>query len=128
MLRYGTAPFLECSSKGDKRFSAFYARIKLRGNKSIEEIYQHSKVFESGITGLTWREAKGKSPLNSDEVRALYKILWDEYIKENPDLIKVISQATGLSDIFGQPGHACQATELWRIKNEYANELTSNLI
>ncbi len=60
MIQHGAAPFLECSSRGDRRFSAFAARIKRRANKSIEEIYQGAKRFEDGSTGLTWREAKGK--------------------------------------------------------------------
>lgn len=40
------------------------------------------------------------------------------YIEENPHLLQVLRAQSGLSDIFGQPGRACQATELWRIKNE----------
>ena len=35
MIKIGEAPFLECSSKGDKRFSAFYARIKAFNSKSF---------------------------------------------------------------------------------------------
>ena len=35
---------------------------------------------------------------------------------ENPGLLDVLRAASGLSDIFGQPGHCCQATELWRIR------------
>lgn len=113
MLRYGEAPYLECSSKGDKRLSSFHARVR---NKSIEERYQAYKVFEDGSTGLSWREAKGKKPVNIDECRKYYSLLWDEYIEANPELKEVLKKATGLSDIFGQEGHACQAEELWRIK------------
>jgi hypothetical protein len=116
MIQHGTAPFLECSSRGDRRFSAFAARIKGRGNKSIEDIYQAAKVFADGSTGLTWREAKGKRAVNADEVRALYSVLWDEYIAENPHLLTVLTKASGLQDLFGQARHACQATELWRIR------------
>lgn len=118
MIRHGTAPFLECSSKGDKRFSAFYARIKSRGNRSIEDIYQASKVFADGSTGLSWKEAKGRRAVNQDEVTSLYAKLWDEYIGENPQLLDVIANASGLQDIFGQPGSCCQASELWRIRSE----------
>jgi hypothetical protein len=50
-------------------------------------------------------------------VQRFYAQLWDEYIEENPELLSVIREASGLSDIFGQPGHMCQATELWRIRN-----------
>jgi hypothetical protein len=117
MIRHGVAPFLECSSKGDKRFSAFFARIKSRGNKSIEDIYQAAKIFENGLTGLHWREAKGKYPINMEDCVILYSKLWKEYINENPDLLNVLKQASGLSDIFGQKGRQCQATELWGIRN-----------
>lgn len=116
MVKHGNAPFLECSSKGDKRFSAFYARIRARGNRSIEEIYQGAKVFADGSKGLNWRDAKGKKPVNIDEVRVLYGQLWEEYMQENPELLNVIKAHSGLSDIYGQSGHACQATELWRIR------------
>lgn len=116
MIRHGQAPFLECSSKGDSRFSAFGARIMGRGGKRIEDIYQGAKVFDGGITNLGWREAKGKVAINQDEVTRLYATLWDEYIQENPDLLEVIKQASGLQDMFGQKNHACQATELWRIR------------
>lgn len=116
MIKHGNAPFLECSSKGDSRLSAFRARIRARGNRSIEELYQAAKVFADGSTGLSWREAKGRKAVNADEVRALYGVLWDEYVAENPELLDVIKAASGLADMFGQPGHACQATELWRIR------------
>jgi hypothetical protein len=122
MIKHGKAPFLECSSKGDARFSAFYACIKKRGNQKIEDIYQGAKIFADGSTGLSGRKAKGRQSVNMEEVRLLYGKLWDEYIEENPGLIEVLTAATGLSDIFGQPGHACQATELWRIRNEHINE------
>lgn len=118
MLRYGSAPFLECSSRGDQRFSPFFARIKSRGNRSIEEIYQASKRFPDGRTGLSIEEAKGKTPVNIRELKVLYSTLWDEYIEENPELIEVLKEATGVCDIFGQSGNCCQATELWRIRNE----------
>jgi hypothetical protein len=117
MIKHGTEPFLECSSKGDKRFSAFYARIKSRDNQTIEDIYQSSKIFEDGTTGLSIKEAKGLSPVNKEETSKLYDLLWDEYINENPELIEILKETSGLSDIFGQAGHQCQATSLWRIRN-----------
>jgi hypothetical protein len=119
MVRHGIAPFLECSSKGDKRFSAFHARVKRRGGRSIEDIYQAAKVFDDGATGLSWREAKGLKPVNIAEVRVLYSTLWDEYIAENPHLLDILEQFAGVSDMFGKVGNACQATELWRIRNRF---------
>ena len=127
MIKHGEAPYLECSSRGDKRFSAFYARLKIYDNRSIEEIYQARKVFEDGSTGLTWRQAKGRKPVNVDEVRRLYSYLWDMYIIENPELLQVLLGASGVSDMFGQKGHQCQATELWRIRQNNLNPLNQIL-
>lgn len=118
MIRVGKPPFKECSTRGNKQFSAFCARIKKRGYKSIEDIYQAAKVFENGETNLSWRKAKGRRPVNLKEVMALYSRLWDEYIEENPELLVILQKATGLSDIFGQPGCQCQVIELWRIRNQ----------
>lgn len=118
MIKHGQEPYLECSSRGDKRFSAFYARIKNRKNKSIEEIYQAAKIFQDGSTGLTWRQAKGRKPINTEYVSSLYDQLWLEYLTENPELVIVIKKASGLSDMFGQHGHNCQATSLWKIKKQ----------
>lgn len=130
MLKFGQPPYLECSSKGDKRFSAFYARIESRGNKSIEEIYQASKIFSDGTTGLGWRDAKARNKKilgrltrnslvsNRDYVKKLYSQLWDEYFQENPHLLEIVKQFDGFSDIFGQPNHCCQAEEIYRIRYE----------
>jgi len=115
MIKHGKAPFLECSSKGDRRFSAFYARVN---GRSIEEQYQAAKRFEDGSTSLLWREAKGRNAVNQEEVCALYERLWRQYITENPELLQVLVNASGLSDVFGQEGHMCQATVLWNIRNE----------
>lgn len=116
MIRHGVAPFLECSSRGDKRFSAFFAHV-VRYGDTIENIYQGKKVFPDGSTGLDWRAAKGRRAVNQEECAAWYSHLWDQYIFETPPLIAVLRDASGLSDMFGQPGHCCQATELWRIRN-----------
>jgi hypothetical protein len=114
MIKHGTAPYIECSSKGDRRFSAFYAKVN---GKSIEEQYQAMKVFEDGSTGLSWKAAKGKKAVNAAECAEYYSKLWDQYISEHPELLDILKAASGVSDIFGQPAHCCQATELWRIRN-----------
>lgn len=118
MLLYGKPPYLECSSRGDVRFSAFCAAIAARNYRSIETVYQAAKVFADGSTGLSWREAKGRKAINAAECAELYSKLWNEYIQENPHLLGIIIAASGLSDTFGQTGHCCQATELWRIRSE----------
>jgi hypothetical protein len=116
LIRHGQPPYLECSSKGDTRFSAFSARVN---GKTIEERFQAFKVFEDGSTGLHWREAKGRKAVNQEAASKYYSFLWDLYIEKNPHLIDVLVAASGLSDIFGQEGHCCQATELWRIRQKY---------
>ena len=120
MLRFGVAPYLECSSRGDKRFSAFYARID---GVSIETLYQRYKKFDDGVTGLDWRTAKGMLPSNICDCRRYYSELWDKYISDNPGLLRILIESSGLSDIFGQAGHACQAEELWRIREKAKGEI-----
>jgi hypothetical protein len=115
MTSYGRSPFLECSSRGDKRFSAFYARVN---GRSIEEQYQAAKVFEDGSTDLHWRKAKGRKPVNSAECAALYEKLWQQYISEHPELLDVLKKATGLSDMFAREGSMNQAHALWKIRDE----------
>lgn len=118
MIRFGEAPYLECSSKGDRRFSAFYARPSMCKGQSIEEAYQAAKVFSDGSTGLSWQQAKGRVCVNRIPVRKLYSKLWRAYIKEHPELLRVLQAASGLSDIFGRTGSACQAEELWAIRTK----------
>lgn len=126
MIRIGEPPYLECSSKGDTRFSAFYARPSCLEGETIETVYQAEKQFADGSTGHDWREVRrrrtlGDLAINQEDCNALYSFLWDEYIRENPHLLQVIRSASGLSDIFGNEGRCCQATELWRIRNATAN-------
>lgn len=117
MLRFGKEPFLECSSKGEKRFSAFYARVEWNGViDSIENHYQRAKIFEGGVKYPDWRGAKGKKAINQEEVRKLYSLLWDRYFKKNPELEEVVLKYNGFTDIFGQEGHCCQAEEVYRIR------------
>lgn len=115
MIRYGKEPFLECSSKGDKKFSAFYAKVN---GRSIEEQYQAAKIFEDGSTGLHWKEAKGRKAINSAECVILYENLWRQYISEHSQLLDVLKKASGLSDMFATKGSVNQAHVLWKIRNE----------
>ena len=115
MVRYGEAPFLECSSNGDKRFSAFYAKVN---GRSIEEQYQAAKIFEDGSTGLHWKEAKGRRAANAAECVILYENLWRQYISQHPKLLDILKKASGLSDMFATKGSVNQAHVLWKIRNE----------
>ena len=116
MLKFGEPPYLECSSRGVKVFSAFYARPKSLNGKSIEEAYQAMKVFEDGSTGKSWKYAKGKQAVNVVACAVAYTKWWNEWVDEQ-GLLPRLKEATGLSDMFGQKGHLCQAEVLWNIRN-----------
>lgn len=115
MLTYGNEPFLECSSRGDKRFSPFYARVN---GRSIEEQYQAAKTFDDGSTGLDWKKAKGRRATNATECTILYEKLWRQYISEHPGLLEVLKRASGLSDMFATKDAVNQAQILWKIRSE----------
>lgn len=118
MMRLGTAPYLECSSRGDRRFSAFYAHPASLNGMSIEEAYQAAKIFvENGqlVTGKGWREAKGRRAENANDIMSLYAQWWAEWV-EQEGLLPVLKTATGLSDMFGREGSVCQAMVLWTIR------------
>ena len=96
-------PYYECSSKGNKEYSAIYAKID---NRSIEEIYQ---LDIKGYRGLVdhWSEAKGKPPLrdiSEDELFLEYVELWRRYFKEHPELLEKIKKeaySKTITDMFG---------------------------
>jgi hypothetical protein len=116
MVTVGKPPYLECSSQGDTRFSAFHARPKSIAPYTIEEFYQGMKVFPDGRYGLSWRQAKGHRAVNHDDCAAVYRQLWQEWV-EQERLLPVLKAASGLSDVYGQKGHVCQALTLWEIRN-----------
>lgn len=75
----------EVSTKGDKRFSAFIARLP--DGRTIEETYQGDvKGYDPG--GTNWRAGKGRPPLNPDiDLFGEYLKLWKIWAAEHPDLI-----------------------------------------
>jgi len=85
----------EVSSKGDKRFSARFA--KLKDGRTIEEAYQLDVKGYRKI-GYNWFQAKrdhGKHApiqLTKDELWQNYLNLWKQWAIENPNLIKELKQ------------------------------------
>lgn len=114
-VRVGESPFLECSSKGDKRFSAFYARINRFGGRTIEEIYQSAKRFGKDNKALPLWQAKGRRANNMEEVSRLYDKLWLIYLLENRELIDELRKYRGFSDVFGRRNCQCQALTIYKI-------------
>lgn len=87
---------LECSSQGDKRFSAFYAEVRILNRfTNIERHYQSSKKFDGKSSGSN----KGRIPLyvkignlrlEPKYLTPWYKILWVRYLDEHPELVSLI--------------------------------------
>lgn len=125
--RYGG---YECSSVGDKRFSAFNAYLP--DGRSVEQHYQCDvKGYDEG--GTNWRLGKGKPPIGryaQEELYEEYLKLWQEWAdhhlpllrelylkaKENNNLLSdrfatsPINQARALADILNNlcdPGDLC---------------------
>lgn len=123
MIKIGNEPFLECSTKGDKRFSTLYARLKCAGNRSIEEImYLASKIFPDDSTGLSPKPAKGRQTIHMKFCAKVYEQAWQKYFEENPELLEYASNFNGFSDIFGQPKYQSQAIEIYKIVKKYKNK------
>lgn len=81
----------ECSSKGDKRFSAFCAVMP--DGRSIEQHYQCDvKGYQPG--GTNWRLGKGKPPVDTGkDLWTEYLKLWQVWAQANPALIEELAIA-----------------------------------
>lgn len=112
---------LECSSKGDSRFSSFYAKIEVYGKfDSIENHYQLCKRFGDEIPN-TWRDAKGKQPthisINNIDLDVKYlsqyfDLLWCKYLDNNPELVNIAKTYDDFTDMFKGSSINCQADSI----------------
>lgn len=96
----------EVSSRGDKRFSALYAR--LADGRTIEEAYQLD-VKGYRRKGNDWRLGKGKPPLYEmtlEETYREYLRLWLTWARENRPLMRELNakriQFGGLVDSYAR--------------------------
>ena len=127
---------LECSSKGDRRFSALYAKVDVNGVfDTIENHYQKSKVFrlEDGtlIQYDNWKEAKGKKPIAFNISgyilpmrfgEMFYHLLWYKYLKTNKSLEKVLNEYDDYKDMFkSKNSYVCQADTIRLYMNDASN-------
>lgn len=91
-FRWNRSGGYEVSSKGDKRFSALYA--KMPDGRTIEEHYQCDvKGYDPG--GRNWKLGKGKPPLTNytqEELYQEYASLWQTWASNNPDLVKELAE------------------------------------
>jgi hypothetical protein len=123
VIKWARTGGYECSSKGDKRFSAFTA--KMPDGRTIEQWYQCDiKGYQMG--GTNWELGKGKPPLVNypgDQLWQMYLNLWRMWTLRNVALMKELklrAQEHGdcLSDCFGWT-EINQARALSTILNEW---------
>ena len=116
----------ECSSRGDKRFSAFYA--KLPDGRSIEDAYQLD-IKGYRIYGNSYTLGKGKPPLNKMSKETLYleyRNLWVMWAEEHPDMLLqlcTLAKNKILTDCFATT-EINQAHALCDILNELLPQLS----
>lgn len=110
----------ECSSKGDSRFSAFYARMP--DGRSIEQHYQCDvKGYQPG--GTNWKLGKGRPPLDRNkDLWTEYLDLWRVWAANHPALLAELrthaeTHSCVLSDMFAS-SPVNQARALATILNE----------
>lgn len=105
---------LECSSKGDKRFSAFYAKVKVFGlEDSIERHYQNCKRDENGChvnkgESVKYIVINGKK-ISAIFLTAYYKLLWCSYLDHNEHLVEYAKSFDDYNDMFKGKAVNCQA-------------------
>lgn len=110
---------LECSSRGDKRFSALFAKVTLDGKlDTIESHYQLAKRFGEGAPPTHWKQCKGRKPthfvfngkrVKLEKLTDFYNYLWKLYLDENPHLVGFLSQFDSYNDCFARRGCNNQA-------------------
>ena len=106
--------YLECSSAGDKRFSALYAKTSFYGiEDTIENIYQSVKRDKYGNKVGKGRRVdhiniKGKC-LEPKYLTPLYKMLWVKYLDNNLELVEYAKGFTAFGDKFRGRAINCQA-------------------
>lgn len=122
LFKYSRHSGYEVSSMGDKRFSAFYA--KLKDGRCIEQHYQCCvKGYDPG--GTNWKLGKGKPPktyMTREELYNRYLELWKQWALNHPDEMKelremAINNSYTLRDSFSN-GPVNQARALAQILSE----------
>lgn len=97
---------LECSERGDKRFTPQHATLNILGQeRNIEEIYRTAKRAKDGSCA-----AAGEKPdhiidpftgdkFPGNEAPWFYRGLWISYLTNNPELVKYAEQFDAFSNI-----------------------------
>ena len=114
----------ECSSKGDKRFSALFAVMP--DGRTIEQHYQCDvKGYQPG--GRDWKLGKGKQPIDTNkDLWAEYLALWEQWALAHTTLMDELAAGAilknrVLSDMFATTP-VNQARALTTLLNKYWTE------
>lgn len=114
----------ECSSKGDKRFSALFAVMP--DGRTIEQHYQCDvKGYQPG--GRDWKLGKGKPPIDKNkDLWVEYLALWEQWALAHPTLMNELAAGAilknrVLSDMFATTP-VNQARALATLLNKYWTE------
>lgn len=99
---------LYCDSRGDRRFSALFAKVTAFGlERPIEAHYQLAKRQTGQDAPTKWTQMKGKKPNYLDiyghrfEVKRLgawYALLWVWYLDDHPELVAHAQQFDTFDD------------------------------
>ena len=106
---------LECSSRGDTRFSALYAQVEVFGvTDSIENHYQRCKRTANGGQVRKGQPVDHIVLLNSkfpaSALTEWYRLLWIKYLDCNPELVAYARLFDEFTDMFrGKNTINCQA-------------------
>lgn len=110
----------ECSSKGDKRFSAFNAVLK--DGRSIEQHYQCDiKGYDPG--GKDWRLGKGKPSLRDLDLYTEYLNLWIAWAHEHLPLMRELYHAARKQEYVLSDRFATSEINQARALSDVLNEL-----
>ncbi|MMZ42131.1 hypothetical protein D3C76_876390 [compost metagenome] len=138
---------LECSTKGDKRFSAYGAYIKLFGMRdNIEFIYQLSKRVqgvESVPVNAPWavklkyvKQIKGKQisslcicgkHISPNHISSWYNFLWLIYLDAHPQLVQYLELFDDYNDVFKGSSICCQADAIRKYVKQGPHSIISEM-
>lgn len=115
----------EVSSRGDKRFSALYARMP--DGRTIEQHYQCDvKGYDPG--GTDWKLGKGLPPavdISKEDLYLEYKKLWSVWAGDNLELMRELYVQARLNGSQIKDMFATSPVNQARALSEILNELCS---
>ena len=110
-----TKKMLECSSRGDKRFSAMYAKVAVFD--VVDTIENHYQKCKRDAGGNPVKKGKPVSYMMlsyrrfpAEMLTDWYRLLWIKYLDKNPALVDYAKKFDGFTDMFrGKNTINCQA-------------------